>query len=264
MRHLALFFVLGAVLFFVKRGVEATMAERPQLVVSVPSSASAADVERAIEQALLTDLALSGPSLRSDPVVREQLVQAMGGARANQGEATLVERALSLGVHRVDPVVRERLAFQGEQMLRSRVAVAEPSDAQLLLYMREHDARYRQPARASFMHVFLSRARRGAALASDAAELLARLTRENARHAVRSHHLAARARAGIRARDRRAPRARRGRAGARKSASDLVWSAELVLWLTLGAGARALACKAARAERREGARAWRLPARRKA
>jgi hypothetical protein len=66
-------------------------------------------------------------------------------------------------------------------MLRSRVAVAEPSDAQLLLYMREHDARYRQPARASFMHVFLSRARRGAALASDAAELLARLTRENAR-----------------------------------------------------------------------------------
>src|SRR5688572_14827914 len=101
MRHLALFFVLGAVLFFAKRTIESNTPERPHLVVTVPAAATGTDVERAIDQALLTDLALSGPSVRNDPVVREQLVRSMGGTREGEEEPVLIERALSLGVHRV-------------------------------------------------------------------------------------------------------------------------------------------------------------------
>jgi hypothetical protein len=176
MKHVAAFFAIGALLFGVRRGFDAHASERPALVVTVPARATAAEVERAIDQAVLTNLALSGPALHADPVVREQLLRAMRGVERGTGDATAeLERAIALGVHRADPVVRERLAFQGEQMLRARVAPLAPSDAQLEAYLASHEARYREPERVTFRQVFLSRMRRGAALDGDAAALGVRL-----------------------------------------------------------------------------------------
>lgn len=178
MRHLVAFFVIGTALFFVKERLFARARTEPLLVVNVPRTASEADVERAIDEALLTDLALSELSVKSDPVVRDQLLKAMRGARdPHDTDTELLERAFALGVHRVDPVVRQRLAFQGEQLLRARTRLDEPSDSELTRYMEAHRERYREPARASFQQVFLSKSRRKERLEDDAREVLAKLSR---------------------------------------------------------------------------------------
>jgi peptidyl-prolyl cis-trans isomerase C len=178
MKHVAAFFAIGALLFGVRRGIAAQESERPALVITVPARATTDEVERAIDQAVLTNLALSGPALRADPIVREQLLRAMDGVQREPGERAgeaELERAIALGVHRADPVVRERLAFQGEQMLRARLSPLVPSDAQLEAYLAEHAARYREPERVTFRQVFLARSRRGAQLERDAAAIATRL-----------------------------------------------------------------------------------------
>jgi hypothetical protein len=175
MKHVALFFVLGALLLAAQRGLEAS-AEPPRLVVSVPARADAAAVERAIDQAVLTDLALSGPALHADPIVREHLLRAMRGVSGDSAPpARSLERAIELGVHRADPVVRERLAFQGEQMLRAGLGAVAPTEQDLAAYLQHHAARYREPERVSFRQVFLARSRRGERLDRDAAALATRL-----------------------------------------------------------------------------------------
>jgi hypothetical protein len=171
MRHVCAFLLLGALLFVAKRGFEHVQASAQRLIVSVPKSASEQEVERAINQALLTDLALSGPAVRADPVVRDQLLRAVSNADESASEGELVQRALELGIQRVDPVVRERLAFQGEQMLRAALPLPEPSDAELERYLRAHEPRYVQPERVSLTQVFVSRSLRGARVDAEAAAL---------------------------------------------------------------------------------------------
>jgi hypothetical protein len=182
MKHLAAFFAIGALLFGVSRGLDGEERERPRLVVDVPQHASPGEVERIIDQAVLIDLALRDPAaLRADPIVREQLLRAMEGVRDRPGErvdaSAQLERAIALGAYRADPVVRERLAFQGSHMLRARSAVPRDgaSEAELAAYLARHEARYREPARATFRQLHLSRTRRGAELEADARTLAARL-----------------------------------------------------------------------------------------
>ncbi len=179
MRHLLSFLVLGALLFFGKRAVETHLSERPQLFVQVQASADEREVERAIDEAVLLELALSSRSALIDPLVRDQLLRAMRlqeHARGQDHDQALLEQALSLGVHRVDPVVRQRLIFQAQQVLRASLQAPVPTRAELQAYRSLHVDRYREPARVSFRQVFLSRNRRGKQLQADATALAQRLT----------------------------------------------------------------------------------------
>jgi hypothetical protein len=173
MRHLVSFFVLGALAFALKRELAHGEQDRALLVVSVPAQASAAEVERAVDQAVLTNLVLSTDAVKVDPVVRDQLLRAMRATRdEHRTDDAALSRALALGVQRVDPVVRERLAFQGEQVLRAHLPVPVPDDAMLSEYLRAHDVRYRVPRQIWFRQLFLSRGLRGAGL-DHAAQVLA-------------------------------------------------------------------------------------------
>ena len=172
MRHLLAFFVLGGLLFAARRGLEHRAAEPPSLVVSVPRTASDAEVARAVDRALLTDLALSGPALSADPVVRDQVLRSLGSVESGASEGELVKRSLALGVQRVDPVVRERLAFQGEQMLRAAFPLPEPGDDELARYLAAHRERYLRPERVTFTQVFVSRSLHGARAQARAQALL--------------------------------------------------------------------------------------------
>ena len=182
MRHLAAFFVIGALLLGGKRLLGPWLFP-PALRVQVDAQASASDVEQAIDEAILLEQALASGGALLDPVVREQLMRTMqlpeassGPAADARGEAPeSIELALSLGVHRADPLVRRRLAFQSEQLLMARAEAEQPSDAALDAYSRAHAARYARPARFSLQQVLVSRDVHGANLSRAAAALRARL-----------------------------------------------------------------------------------------
>lgn len=114
---------------------------------------------------------------RSDPVVQQRLLRnlrfleeapdAPAGAR--------VDRALALELDRSDLVVRRRLVGRMRLELVRETRIAEPSDAELQALLDASPERYRVPGRVRLTQVFLSRDRRAATLAADAASLLAEL-----------------------------------------------------------------------------------------
>ncbi len=179
LRRLGLLLLLGLALFGLKRALQPA-PEQPLLVVHVPAQASEQEIERAIDEAVLVDQGLSRGGALLDPVVRDQLLRSMrvseGGESADERE--LMDRALSLGVHRADPVIRKRLAFQAEQILRTRLRAEPPSEAELERYLAEHADRYRRPARTSFAHVFLGRSRHPEDLPEATRRMGVRLTEE--------------------------------------------------------------------------------------
>jgi hypothetical protein len=179
LRALLVFFAAGGALFAAKRLLSGP-EPKPVLVVSVPAEAQEDEVERAIDEAVLLDQALARGGALVDPVVREQLlrmrVTTLNPEREEEG--ALLDRAMALGVHRADPLIRARLAFQAQQVLRATAEVPPPTDDELERYRKEHAARYREAARVSFTHVFVSRSRHGAALEDKAAQVQAELARE--------------------------------------------------------------------------------------
>jgi len=196
MRPLACFLALGALLFFVKRALVPWVApdvpaSTPTLTVRLAADASAADEERAVEEALLVEEAVRRGGALIDPVVRTQLLATMRASHAADvadEDGALLARALSLGLHQADPVARQRLTFQAEQLLAREEPGDPPSDAALTAYLREHAERYRLPARVRVEQLFLSRARRGDRLDADAQRLVALLGRD--RDAVERRTLA--------------------------------------------------------------------------
>jgi hypothetical protein len=179
LKHLTLFFVLGLGLFGLKRVFRAEPA-RPVLVVQVRGQASAEEIERAVDEAVLVDQGLGHGGALLDPIVRDQILRSMrvSNGADEENEQELLDRALSLGVHRADPLIRKRLAFQAEQLLRSRVHADPPGQAELERYLNEHVERYRKPARVSFTHVFISRSRHADDLAETVQHMGARLSEQ--------------------------------------------------------------------------------------
>jgi len=71
--------------------------------------------------------------------------------------------------------VRGILVHKMRQLLKRTSGAPAPDDAELRAYLERHRNRYLQPARVTFDHVYLARARGGNALDRDARRLLARL-----------------------------------------------------------------------------------------
>jgi PPIC-type PPIASE domain len=175
-RALAIFFLAGSALFGLKQGLQAG-AERA-LRVHAARDASAVEVERAAQRALLAELGLAaGPPLR-DPVIRERLTASLSEPGRALGERALLKQADELGLWHEDAVIEARLAAVGELGLRARISVPEPSTAELLAYRDAHLERFESPERFSFTQLFLARDKHGPALNERAEALRARLIAE--------------------------------------------------------------------------------------
>lgn len=120
---------------------------------------------------------------KGDRSVKWRLVQKMqflgeAGAEDTTDEAAreaLYREALTLGLDRDDLVIR-RLLIEKMRLLIKLGAVREgPTDDELRRYYETTAEAYRQPARVSLHHVFLSADQRGDRLEEDAAALLARI-----------------------------------------------------------------------------------------
>ena len=110
-----------------------------------------------------------------------EVQQAKKGLRANPEdlqaaidsyaqEEALYREAMRLGLGEADLIVRRRVVQKMRFLLDDLSAIPEPTDDALAEHMSKSPARYRQPARVGFEHVYFSRDRRG-----DEAELDARM-----------------------------------------------------------------------------------------
>ena len=95
-------------------------------------------------------------------------------------EEILYREALALGLDRDDVVVRRRLRQKMEFLSEDVALMTEPNDDDLRAYLAAHPDDFRRDAIVGFVHVFLSPERRGAALKTDAARVLAALRRGDA------------------------------------------------------------------------------------
>ncbi|MFO0615867.1 MAG: hypothetical protein U0414_24950 [Polyangiaceae bacterium] len=160
----------------VRRALFAENLPRRALVVRVGVGLADADVARAVDEAILVDLATRAGWARSDAVVRERIRKGLGAVE-DVSDAERRDRAWD----------RDRPPAHGSRRARStRVGRArEPRRARPRAGDRRRgDRRVRRraprrvravPARVRFESVFLSRTERGDALAGDAARVAALL-----------------------------------------------------------------------------------------
>jgi hypothetical protein len=128
-----------------------------------------------IDDQILLHEAVARGLARGDRVVRTRLAQLASFVGESGGEEELVHDARRLGLDKSDLVVR-RYLVQTMRLIAGRPGRGDTvTEADLAAWFEAHRDQYRQPARIDLTHVYLSRDRRRATLAADAAALLARL-----------------------------------------------------------------------------------------
>jgi PPIC-type PPIASE domain len=90
-------------------------------------------------------------------------------------EEILYREALALGLDTDDIVIRRRLRQKMEFISEDVAPPAEPTEAELQVFLAEHPDRFREPSRISFAQVYLSPDRRGEDAWGDAERLLVAL-----------------------------------------------------------------------------------------
>src|SRR5262245_36947692 len=93
-------------------------------------------------------------------------------AEARIREEILYREALTLGLDKGDTIVRRRMAQKMDFLFEDVAALREPTDDELREWFRAHAARFTQPERATFSHLWFSPDRRGSSAREDAARAL--------------------------------------------------------------------------------------------
>jgi peptidyl-prolyl cis-trans isomerase C len=120
------------------------------------------------DESLLARAAAALDLQRDDAVVARRLIRDARFLEAMADDAAALDAATGLGFAASDLVVQRRLASRLRMAIEAAARAAEPGDAELRAYVAAHADRFAVPARAQVTQVFLSRARRGAALDADA------------------------------------------------------------------------------------------------
>ena len=92
----------------------------------------------------------------------------------------LYREAMALGLGQGDSALRRRLALKLEFLARDAGGAATPTEAELRVFLEENAASYTSPGYRSFIHVFVSEAKRGERAEADANALLERLKSDQA------------------------------------------------------------------------------------
>jgi len=178
-RALVHYFLIGGLLFGAKALHARSEVEGPEITVRVASDASEAEVEAAIRDAILLNEARRYGWDRRDPVVFSHLVRNMRfiEPETTDDDLTLYKRALDMGMHNHDPIVRARLLYRAGEALKFVPKERMPTREELEAHVSAHPERFEREGRVRFQHVFLSKTKRGDALASDAKAMRERLSK---------------------------------------------------------------------------------------
>jgi hypothetical protein len=87
----------------------------------------------------------------------------------------LYREALAMGLDRGDEIVKRRMAQKMQFLAEDVAAAREPTADELRSWFEKNSARFAQPPRLSFRHLYFSPDRRGARARADAANALAKL-----------------------------------------------------------------------------------------
>ena len=90
-------------------------------------------------------------------------------------EEALYREGVALGVDQNDTIIRRRVRQKMEFVVDDIIEQAEPTEADLQQWLREHPESYTRPERYRFRHLFLNPERRGTDLTADAARILIEL-----------------------------------------------------------------------------------------
>ena len=178
LRALVYYFLIGGLLFSAKTVYDRWQIKGPEITVRVPSDATAAEVEKAIREAILLNEARRYGWDRRDPVVFSHLVRNMRFVEpeSTDDDMTLYKRALEMNMHEHDPIVRARLLYRAGEALAYVPEDRMPTRDELEAHRTEHADRFEREGRVRFQHVFLSRSKRGDSLSADAGEMHVRLS----------------------------------------------------------------------------------------
>ncbi len=167
-RLVARFFVLGAILLGGVRLLGARLEARRDLVVQVPEAATQAEIDAAVDEALLVDLALRAGFAHADPVVRSRILTALAAARDESSDPeSTVRRGIEMGLPAQDPIARARLVSLATRALAASSG-ARPDASDIARELDDHEVSYARPARVRFEQLFLSAEARGVRLDADA------------------------------------------------------------------------------------------------
>ncbi|KPK15249.1 MAG: hypothetical protein AMJ62_09795 [Myxococcales bacterium SG8_38] len=178
LRTLLHFFLIGGVLFSAKTAFQRGEQAGPEITVRVRSDATPGEIEKEIREAILLNEVRRYGWDRTDPIVFDHLVRNMRfiEPESTDDDLRLYLRALQMGMHEHDPIVRARLLYRARQALESIPEDRMPSRADLQSHLESHPDRFEREGRVRMQHVFLSRSKRGAALATDAREMREKLS----------------------------------------------------------------------------------------
>lgn len=90
-------------------------------------------------------------------------------------EEVLYREALAMGLDKDDTIVRRRMAQKMRFLAEDVAAAYEPTTDELKSWYEQNSARFTQPPRVSFRHLYFAPDRRGAQVRDDAAKALAQL-----------------------------------------------------------------------------------------
>lgn len=155
-RPLVGFALIGCALFAAKRVLVQTPAQPAPLFVLVPEGASAQQIDRATDEAILLAFAVRAGFIERDPAVRDRLVRNVRFANDALDEDAALRQAVRLDMHRTDAVARQRLIQLAEETIAGATRL-EPKDEELVDYMRSHPTRFRTAPTVSFEQVFVGR-----------------------------------------------------------------------------------------------------------
>jgi hypothetical protein len=165
------FLVLGALLFAAQRLTAERGVPGPHVALDPAGAAAPSDEEILWREAVA--MALD----RNDPLVQRRLEQ-IGELVASgdvEDPAEFAREARRLGLAERDVVVRRHLATAMRLALAHGGPAEMPGEAEVGAYFARHRARWAQPARVRFRHVYFARDRAGVPAPAAAAAALATL-----------------------------------------------------------------------------------------
>lgn len=90
-------------------------------------------------------------------------------------EEILYREALAMGLDKDDTIVKRRMAQKLQFLAEDVAAAREPKTAELKSWFEKNSAKFAEPSRVSFRHLYFSPDRRGQRAREDAAKALAKL-----------------------------------------------------------------------------------------
>ncbi len=91
-----------------------------------------------------------------------------GLVQAHVREEALYREAMAIGLERDDTIIRRRLAQKMEFLFADLANPPTPDDATLEKFLAENAAKYLEPPRVTFEHIYFSREKRGEQVEADA------------------------------------------------------------------------------------------------